>query len=990
MSLLNYFVSKPPAAHFPSSSMNKEKVSSPSNFAASEPPVKKQKLIGRATHHTIKQHLNQQVARSTRLWKRLDTLSSVEALKCRKLLDATFPLGFHPSNLPAHYQKHIVRVVVQAKLAYPDAIVLVRNGLFFNGCGIDAVICMEHCPLMSRQNTPNIGARVASIQQLLHQLLAQDLQIILVEKDEFKHYQMQLVDKFHPIYFGSEDQLPTLDAAIPVHIAIVLDLDSVDISVINDIEQTIDIYQSIHLTTLPLIVAMYPAKQLYLMGSATSLAFTGLEFIQLSWSCGKTAFLQHFLEHHLHSTLTYQHVKHSSIVQRCTIAQLGLLPESSVRGVASLLDAICPNVGKRCRHLVSKQLICPPDCRVSEIFRTLVCKYTKIQTALPRPPSKILSLHSTILMLRKAKASAAHVRVVYHHLKWVCQIGRYVSKLASGETLSGTELIAVASMLSQIKGECLLDKVKLSCEMIEQLIGIGKDMSSSASYIVFDTMTSKSEENTKIEAVMVETCEKWHSKVSVIASATFNERVRKRRHNYIEASPLLSLWCPEIQQLVSKRKEGTGQIAVDKKGNPLKGNFRNCYTLPSLATLHRQYRISCEEAQIQADAILQQVNVDLSEKVVTFAESVWCWHRIIQAHVSTNLAKTWCVAEIVNNAKPVLRLTDYRPFWMTSDAVSNDLNLTVMTVLTGGNMGGKSTVCRAVAGIALLAKAGYLVPSSSCSVSQNLNIFLNVGNADCMLTNLSGFGAEAADMASLFQMTAKHQHVLAICDEIAAGTSELEGSAIATAYITALFKTHTIGFCSTHFEKVLTARELTNLPKMQMERVNHRFTYKMKPGVCEYRYATETARKVGVPLLICEHAERLIAAATSTVAATLAQQTSIEAGKLVNALDIVVELLGESALTLEGGQQCPAFASSCLYLLKCQGNFCYVGETDNLEQRFRTHFAGAKKPVSMHVWKMESKSKARQVESEVTHLLQRNEIALLSSSDGNHSHFGSC
>ena len=980
MSLLKYLASKN---------------SSPPCLDDSEnPPTKKQKLVSveqiavEQTNfgvdsvwwnwHTVEAK-SAGLRRSTQLWKRLVTLESPVAIKSRQLLETTFPLGFNVSRLPPRgYQKCIVREVVKAKLEYPNAIVLVRKGLFFNGCGIDAVICMEHCPLMSRQNTPNIGAHIASIQQIIHLLLAQDLQIILVERPApLLPYQSQLVDKFHPIYFGSGYQGPTSDNAIPVHIAIRVGLDSVDIYVINDIEQRIDIYQHIHLTTLPLLVAMYPTNQLYLMGSATSLSFTQLEFVQLSWSCGKTAFLQQFLVHQLQSTIVYQQQVHSNIVQRCTIEQLGLLPNSSMRGVASLLDAICPNLGKKCKHLVSKQLICPPDCRVSEMFRTIVSKYTHIQTAMPRPPSKILSLHSVILMLRKAKATAQYLRVVYQHLQWVWQIGRYTSELASGETFAGTELIQIASMLSQLKDEH--PRVRASCLLIENAIGINKRTISSATFHTNNCVGV----HYQLEKEMVETCEKWHTNVSVHAATAFNEKVRKKRHQYIEASYEVvdKRWCPEIQQVVSKKRGTTGQLARDKKGKALKGKFLNYFTIPQLWNLHQQYISSCEEAQQLADAILHQLNADLSEKVLTFAESVWCWHRIIQTHVSTNLVKKWCVAEMVNNDKPVLKLTEFRPFWMSSDAVSNDLNLSLMTVLTGGNMGGKSTVCRAVAGIALLAKAGYLVPATSCSVSQNLNIFLNVGNADCMLNNLSGFGAEAADMASLFRMTAKHQQVLAICDEIAAGTSQIEGSAIAIAYITALFKTNTIGFCSTHFEKVLTATELVKLPKMQMERVNNRFTYKMKPGVCEYRYATETARKVGVPLLICEHANQLIAAATGTVVAVAADRTAI---------DIVVELLGEYTLLLEQQLQCPVLASSCLYLLKCQGNFFYVGETDNLEKRFRTHFAGDKKPVSMYVWKMESKSKARQVESEVTHLLQRNEIALLSSNDGNHSHFGSC
>ena len=48
-----------------------------------------------------------------------------------------------------------------------------------------------------------------------------------------------------------------------------------------------------------------------------------------------------------------------------------------MRGVPSLLDAIIPDVGKKCRHLVSKMLICPPPVSVAELFRIVIKKYTR-------------------------------------------------------------------------------------------------------------------------------------------------------------------------------------------------------------------------------------------------------------------------------------------------------------------------------------------------------------------------------------------------------------------------------------------------------------------------------------------------------------------------------------------------------------------------------------------------------------------------------------
>jgi predicted GIY-YIG superfamily endonuclease len=286
-------------------------------------------------------------------------------------------------------------------------------------------------------------------------------------------------------------------------------------------------------------------------------------------------------------------------------------------------------------------------------------------------------------------------------------------------------------------------------------------------------------------------------------------------------------------------------------------------------------------------------------------------------------------------------------------------------------------VCRSVAGIALLAKAGFLTPADKCIVSRGLDVFLNVGNADCATSGLSGFAAETADMGSLFKMVNNGNNVLAIVDEMSAGTSNLEGSNICIAYITALTKTNTIGIVSTHFDDVLNAHELINLPKIQMANDNGNFSYKLTDGVCDYRYATQVMRELLIPENICDHADKLIA-----------RSITVKHVTKLSAIEIVVQKLGDFHDCLWKNVQCPIIYSSCLYLLKCEGGFWYVGESDNIRQRYKTHFASKKKPIEMYVWRMANKSLARRHESEITALLKQKGIPLLSSNDGAHTHFG--
>jgi len=899
----------------------------------------------------------------SQLWDRLSKIRNSEALKGKQFIDDSYPLGFNHVKLPEHYKKNIVFQVVKAKEEHPDAIILVKSGLFYNACGIDAVLCMEYCPLMSRQNTANIGAHAVRIQSIIDMLLSENIEVVIVER-EGKEYTRQLINKFNPIYFGS-DNVAEMVGDIPVRIAVISDGDSCDIHVIDDMEATIDSYHNLHLSTLSIITDMYPSNRLYCMGKC----LCGKDMIHLDWSCDRGEFLKKILYYELKSTIQYTTTAHSDIAQRCTIEQLGLLPNNSMRGVPSLLDAIIPDVGKKCRHLVSKMLICPPPVSVAELFRIVIKKYTMVTDAIPKPPSKILPLHGLLLMLRKKKANAVQLRNVYQHLKWMSVMVGTVSNLSNGDHFSGRELALLTHALCNSSEADVRDN---NHTVIADAIGIEADEICQPEY---KTMTS-------FEKQMVLSCEKWHGNISTKSSAAFNQQVLEARSKYM--NDLLSLaafsvsdlmWNAEIFEVVSSIKIGNGKLAKDKKGNALKGKFRNHYTIPQVHTSRQRYLNACEAAQQKADQILHELNASLCEKTLTFAQNLWCWNRIIYSHISAN--SSWNAAEIVENERPVLQLNKFKPFWLNSSAVSNSIDLNSIQLLSGANTGGKSTVCRSVAACALLAKAGFLTPADKCIVSRGLDVFLNVGNGDCATSGLSGFAAETADMGSLFKMVNNGNNVLAIVDEMSAGTSTLEGSNICIAYITALSKTNTIGLVSTHFDDVLSAPELKNLPKIQMANDNGNFSYKLADGVCDYRYATKVMRELLIPENICDHADELIA-------------RSITVKKVIklSAFEIVVQKLGDFHICLGKNMQCPVISSSCLYLLKCEGGFWYIGESDNIQKRSKTHFASTKKPMKMWIWQLANKSYARRMESNITSIFKRRAIPLLSSNDGNHTHFG--
>jgi len=926
----------------------------------------KRKTFSSYSARSVSKKQKKSLQSSLKLWSILPTLRNSEALTSKQCISDRFPLGFNHVNLPEHYKKNIVTQVVRAKEDHPDAIVFVKSGCFFNACGIDAVLCMEYCPLMSRQKTANVGAHGGKIQSIIDMLLSENIEVVIVEKEKGKEYTRQLINKFNPIYFGS-DNVHEMVGDIPVRIAIISDGDSCDIHVIDDLIATIDSYHNLHLTTLSVITGMYPVHQCYIMGNILGVK----DMIHLDWSCDRGDFLKKFIYYELKSSIHYITNDHSEIAQRCTIEQLGLLPNNSMRGVPSLLDAVVPNVGKKCKEMVSKILICSPQKPVTDLLRTVVRKYTMLVSAIPKPPSKILPLHGLMLMLRKRKANAVQLRNVYIHFKWMHVMMGIVSNLSNGDHFYGLELSKLTHALCNSSEADVRDN---NHRLIADAIGIEKDEISQPEFKLVTRV------EVRFELEMIITCEKWHGNVSKNASAAFNRTVLEARSKYItellaafSASDLM--WNAEIFEVVSSINIGNGKLAKDKKGNDLKGKFRNHYTIPQVHTSRQRYLNACEAAQQKADQILHELNASICEKTLTFAQNLWCLNRIIYAHVSAN--SSWNVAEIVDAERPVLQLNKFKPFWLNSSAVSNSIDLNSIQLLSGANTGGKSTVCRSVAGIALLANAGFLVPANKCTVSRGLDIFLNVGNADCATSGLSGFAAETADIAALFKMVENNKNVLVVVDEMAAGTSNIEGSVACISYLHALSKLKTIGIVSTHFDDVLNACELKNLPKIQMSNDNGNFSYSIVPGICDYRYATQVMRKYKIPDYVCDYADNLIA-----------EFITVKKNIKLSALEIVEQQIGIFDLCLDKNMQCPTISRSCLYILECMGGFWYVGESDNIAQRSKTHFASKKKPINMYIWRMDNKSLARKMETEITSILKQKGIPLLSSTDGNHSHFG--
>jgi DNA mismatch repair protein MutS len=186
--------------------------------------------------------------------------------------------------------------------------------------------------------------------------------------------------------------------------------------------------------------------------------------------------------------------------------------------------------------------------------------------------------------------------------------------------------------------------------------------------------------------------------------------------------------------------------------------------------------------------------------------------------------------------------------------VANDVSLNAaqrLLVVTGPNMGGKSTYMRQTALIAILAHIGSFVPADSLRIGPIDRIFTRIGASDDLAGGRSTFMVEMTETATILHNATEQSLVL--MDEIGRGTSTFDGLSLAwaaahymgeTANAFTLFATH-------YFELTALAQELTACRNVHLDATEHKgelvFLHSVKPGPANQSYGLQVAALAGVP-----------------------------------------------------------------------------------------------------------------------------------------------
>lgn len=267
--------------------------------------------------------------------------------------------------------------------------------------------------------------------------------------------------------------------------------------------------------------------------------------------------------------------------------------------------------------------------------------------------------------------------------------------------------------------------------------------------------------------------------------------------------------------------------------------------------------------KILYDALLEKIIPSLADMQTTA-------QALAELDVLTNFAEraahlNWCCPELTD--QPGLQITEGRHPVVESVAqhpfVPNDIHLADkqrMLMITGPNMGGKSTYMRQVALITLLAHIGSYVPARAACIGSIDRIFTRIGAADDLASGRSTFMVEMTETANILHNATAHSLVL--MDEVGRGTSTFDGLSLAWAcahHLAQGIRAFTL-FATHYFELTTLAEEMTSVKNVHLDATEHGdkiiFLHTVQPGPANQSYGIQVAQLAGVPRSVIQFAKQ--------------------------------------------------------------------------------------------------------------------------------------
>ena len=299
--------------------------------------------------------------------------------------------------------------------------------------------------------------------------------------------------------------------------------------------------------------------------------------------------------------------------------------------------------------------------------------------------------------------------------------------------------------------------------------------------------------------------------------------------------------------------------------------LKNCerYITPELKAFEDKALSAQDRALAREKLLYDQLLADLAPHIgclQTIARGLAQIDTLV-ALASHALKNNWCAPQLVD--EPCLSIVEGRHpvvenqierFIANDCRLSNDRRL---LLITGPNMGGKSTFMRQVALITLLAYVGSYVPATQATIGPIDRIFTRIGASDDLANGRSTFMVEMTESAAI--LNGATEHSLVLMDEVGRGTSTFDGLALAWAIARHLIESsRSFTLFATHYF------ELTQLPETHPSAVNvhlsaveHKdsivFLHAVQEGPASQSYGLQVAQLAGVPPGVIKAARKHLA-----------------------------------------------------------------------------------------------------------------------------------
>jgi len=286
------------------------------------------------------------------------------------------------------------------------------------------------------------------------------------------------------------------------------------------------------------------------------------------------------------------------------------------------------------------------------------------------------------------------------------------------------------------------------------------------------------------------------------------------------------------------------------------------YIIPELKSFEDQVLSARERALAREKALYDELLQDLGERLqpLQAAAAALAVLDVLQNLAERALALNFSEPELDSEARllieggrhPVVEQVLDRPFVANDLALGDDgASTRRMLVITGPNMGGKSTFMRQTALIVLMAHMGSYVPAARALIGPIDRIFTRIGAADNLAGGQSTFMVEMSETANILHNATPESLVL--MDEVGRGTSTYDGLALARACAEWLARdTGAFVLFATHyFELTALASELPGVANVHLDATEYGddlvFLHSVREGPASRSYGLQVARLAGVP-----------------------------------------------------------------------------------------------------------------------------------------------